>query len=287
VSTPAATMLALCRRLVDPYAQPITVHAGHNNTIALRAATAAGEVIVKLHRELDRHRQEIYAYTNWTTALHGQAPRLLAASDDPPAIVITALPGHSLADTPLAPPIEAEAHRQAGAILHALHEAAPATDQPNMTGWLADRGEHWLSQARHILPSSRRAEIRAHLQALTALGLIQAVPCHLDYTPRNLLCSTSDSSTSSPEERNDRQDGGTTSEISVATFDFEHARYDLAARDLVRLATRVWNDRPDLEEAFLHGYGPLSDLDRQVIEHCSHLDSLTRIVRAAQPRPGR
>jgi Ser/Thr protein kinase RdoA (MazF antagonist) len=282
MSESAATLLALCRRLVDPDARPLTLHPGHNNTVALRAATANGEVIAKLHRGLDRHRQEIHAYTHWTACLQGQAPRLLAVSDDPPAIVITALPGRPLADTPLTPRCEADAHRHAGAILRALHRAAPATDDPNITGWLADRGEHWLVQARHLLPAGRRAEIRAHLHALNALGPIPAVPCHLDYTPRNLICSTENAPTSAPKDHQARPDSGISPKVSVVAIDFEHARYDLAARDLVRLATRVWNDRPDLEEAFIRGYGPLSDLDRQVIEHCSHLDSLTRIVRAAQ-----
>jgi Ser/Thr protein kinase RdoA (MazF antagonist) len=282
MSTPTATLLAICRRLVDPGAQPVTVHAGHNNTLALRAATAEGEVIVKLHRGPDRHRQEIHAYTHWTAALHGRVPRLLAVSDDPPAIVITALPGRPLADTPLTPQWEAEAHRQAGALLLALHEAGQATDEPDMTGWLAERGEHWLAQARHLLPLARRTEIRAHLHALTTLAPVPAVPCHLDYTPRNLLCATHNVPTPPAT-------GAVSAAVNVAAFDFEHARYDLAARDLVRLATRVWIDRPDLQEAFLQGYGPLSDLDRQVIQHCRHLDSLTRIVRAAQqqePRNG-
>jgi Ser/Thr protein kinase RdoA (MazF antagonist) len=84
------------------------------------------------------------------------------------------------------------------------------------------------------------------------------VPCHLDFTTRNLIA----------------QPNG-----DVAVIDFEHSRRDLAARDLVRLATRTWLQRPDLEEAFLHGYGPLNDLDRQIIEHCAHLDALTAIAR--------
>ncbi|UQU68486.1 aminoglycoside phosphotransferase family protein [Couchioplanes caeruleus] len=273
-------LLSLCRRLIDPHARPITTHAGHNGTIALRAATTAGEVIAKLHRGLDRHQQEIHAYTHWTAVLHGRAPQLLAVSDDPPAIVISALPGRPLADTPLPASLETEAHRQAGAILHALHHAAPATTEPDMTGWLAERGEYWLAQAQHLLPADRCAEIRGHMHALRDLGPIPAVPCHLDYTPRNLLCSITDAA-QPVRNGDDGSDPHTSAEVNVATFDFEHARYDLAARDLVRVATRVWKNRPDLEEAFLQGYGPLSPLDRRVIQHCSHLDALTGIVRAA------
>lgn len=260
MNDPAAELLAICRRLVDPDAKPITVHPGHNGTAVLRATTAAGEVIVKRHRGPDRHRQEIHAYQHWVPALHGRAPQLLAVNDNPPAIVITAMPGRPLAEAGLAPEQELDAYRQAGKLLRDLHHAAAPHMEPDMTRWLAERGEHWLALAEDILSAERRAEIRSHLRALARIGPVPAVPCHLDYTPRNLLANSAG---------------------AIAVIDFEHARYDLPARDLVRLATRTWPDRPDLEEAFLHGYGHLTDLDRKVINHCAHFDALTAIVRAA------
>jgi hypothetical protein len=67
---------------------------------------------------------------------------------------------------------------------------------------------------------------------------------------------------------------------TVRLIDYEHARYDLAARDLVRLATRVWPSRPDLKDAFVSSYGTLDDLDLEVIEHASYLDVLTATARA-------
>ena len=253
-----ADLLGICRRLVAAAAAPVTVHAGHNGTVVLRATTRAGEVIVKRHRGPERHRQELHAYQRWTPALRGRAPRLLAVSDDPPAIVITALPGSPLATASLSATQEVKAHRQAGELLRVLHDSGPAQVEPDMTAWLAERGERWLALADGILPAARRAEIRAHLRELAQLGPIPAVPCHLDYTPRNLLATA-------------------TGQVTV--IDFEHARYDLAARDLVRLATRTWPGRPDLEDSFLEGYGCLSDHDREVIAHCSHLDALTAVVR--------
>jgi Ser/Thr protein kinase RdoA (MazF antagonist) len=281
MNDPVARLLGLCRRLVDPDAQPIGTHPGHNGTVALRASTAHGHVIIKTHRGIDRHRQEVYAYTHWTATLRDRAPRLLAVSDEPPAIVITALFGRPLAKTTLTPSQEAEAHRQAGELLHDLHSAAPPVEEPNMSQWLAERGERWLTHARHLLPHGRCAEIRAHLRALSRLDPIAAVPCHLDYTPRNLMCGITEHSLSPPTTQQ-RQPARVPTRIDVAAFDFEHARYDLAARDLVRLADRVWRHRPDLEDAFLRGYGPLTALDQEVIEHCTHLDSLTKAVRAAQ-----
>ncbi|MBN1172988.1 MAG: aminoglycoside phosphotransferase family protein [Micromonosporaceae bacterium] len=258
----AALLLDLCRSLVDPHAEPITLHAGHNGTAALRATATVGEVIVKLHRNPDRHQQEVDAYHHWTAALGDHAPQLVAINDNPAAIIITALPGQPLAEASasLSPAREADIYRQAGKLLQRLHGAAPPRWEPDMTAWLAERGEHWLALAQDLLPAPRRTEIRAHLRALTQLPPIPAVPCHLDYTPRNLLIQPTG---------------------DVAVIDFEHTRYDLAARDFVRLATRVWTGNPALERAFSDGYGSLTSLDRQVIEHCTHLDRLTSAVRAA------
>ena len=78
-----------------------------------------------------------------------------------------------------------------------------------------------------------RGRVRHHLHALSNLGPIAAVPCHLDYTPRNIIIQPTG---------------------DVAAIDFEHARYDLSARDLVRLSTRVWPDSPHLCQALVEGY---------------------------------
>jgi Ser/Thr protein kinase RdoA (MazF antagonist) len=110
------------------------------------------------------------------------------------------------------------------------------------------------------------------MRALKDLGPLPAVPCHLDYTPRNLLCWTNQLTPTSEVHEN-------SSAPNIGVIDFEHARPDLAARDLVRMATRIWPGRADLEEAFLCGYGSLEPIDREVIEHCAHLDSLTATVR--------
>lgn len=280
MSDPAATLLTICRRLVDPHARPVALHTGHNGTAVLRAATHAGHVIVKCHRGHDRHRQEIHAYQHWTPALGTSAPKLIAVSDEPPSVVVTALPGRPLAETNLDPQREIHAHRQAGTLLRLLHNASPPRTEPDITAWLAERGDYWLALAKELLSEQRRTEIRAHLRDLATLGPLPAVPCHLDFTPRNLLCTTNSEKESADCHPHDAS--STSPGVAVALIDFEHARFDLAARDLVRLATRTWPNRPDLEEAFISTYGNLTDLDRKVIEHCSHLDALTATVREAQ-----
>ncbi|MEQ4305543.1 aminoglycoside phosphotransferase family protein [Plantactinospora sp. B6F1] len=224
----------------------------------LRASTAEhGEVIVKQHRTHERHTQEVHAYRTWISALGDRAPRLLAATDDPPAIAITAVPGIPLSQRKLDPEVERNAYRQAGLLLRTLHAAGPPRLEPDWTAWLAERAEHWIHQAGNRITLGYRAEVRAHMRALQDLAPLPATPCHLDFMPRNMIYG----------------DDGV-----VRLIDFEHSRYDLPARDLVRLTTRIWPDRPDFHASFLDQYGQLGAVDRELLEHCAHLDALTTLV---------
>jgi Ser/Thr protein kinase RdoA (MazF antagonist) len=256
--TNPSLLLDLCRQTVDPQAKAIADHPGYDGTTVLRVATRIGPVIVKPHRSTERHRQEINAYQRWVPTLGNRAARLIAVVDDPPVIITSALAGPLLTAADLGPQQEADLHQQAGELLARYHRAEPPSTDRDIATFLALRTEHWLTVTEPTIPPPRRAEITAHLRELTQLGPLSAVPCHLDFTTRNLIV----------------QPNG-----DLAVIDFEHSRRDLAARDLVRLATRLWPQRPDLEEAFLRGYGSLSDLDRQIIEHCAHLDALTAIAR--------
>ena len=253
----SSDLLQLCRRLLDTDAVPVTWHPGHAGTQVLRAwTTEYGEVIVKPHRSQERHTQEVHAYRTWVLALGDRAPRLLAATDDPPTIVITAVPGVPLSQRRLAPEGEQDAYRQAGRLLKTLHAAGPPRLELDWTAWLSDRAEYWIHQAGDRITPSYRAEVRAHMRALQDLAPLPAVPCHLDFMPRNMIYA---------------DDG------IVCLIDFEHSRFDLPARDLVRLAARVWPLRPDLRASFLDDYGQLTMTDHEVLEHCIYLDALTKL----------
>jgi tRNA A-37 threonylcarbamoyl transferase component Bud32 len=258
------SLLALCRTLIDPEAQPLTANPRTTASPVLRARTSHGEVIVKRYERREKYEREVAAYRHWVPVLGAQAPSLLAAITNPPTIIITALPGRPLNEAALPPAAEQDAHERAGALLATFHTAEAPAPTTNIPAWLAARGEQWLALAVDLLDRRQLAEIRTHLHALADLGPLPTAPCHLDFTPGNLL----------------RGDDG-----EVSLIDFEHARQDLPARDLVRLATRIWPARPDLEAAFLSGYGALTDQDRDVIARCSHLDHLTRAVRSAGRRP--
>jgi Ser/Thr protein kinase RdoA (MazF antagonist) len=253
-------LLQLCRRLLDTDAVRVTWHPGHAGTQVLRASTTEhGEVIVKQHRSQERHRQEMNAYRTWIPALGNRAPRLLAATDDPPSVVITAVPGLPLDQRTLAPEAERNAYRQAGRLLKTLHAAGPPRLEPDWTAWLAERAEYWIHRVGDRITPGYRAEVRAHMRALQDLAPLPAMPCHLDFMPRNMIYG---------------EDG------VVRLIDFEHSRYDLPARDLVRLATRIWPLRQDLRESFLDEYGQLTEADHEMLKHCVHLDNLTALRRS-------
>lgn len=97
------------------------------------------------------------------------------------------------------------------------------------------------------------------MRTLRNLVPLPAVPCHLDFMPRNLI----------------HGDDGI-----IRLIDFGRSRYDLAARDLVRLAARIWPLHPDLRRSFVDEYGQLSRVDHNVLEYCAHLDALTALCTA-------
>nr|WP_236647941.1 phosphotransferase [Micromonospora sp. 4G51] len=173
---------------------------------------------------------------------------------------MTAVAGVPLTERQLEPTAEQEAYRKAGQLIKTLHAAGPPRLQPDWASWLAERAEYWIHQAGDRIAAARRAEVRAHMGALRDLAPLPAFPCHLDFMPRNMIYG---------------DDG------AVRLIDFEHSRYDLPARDLVRLATRVWPHRPDLRASFLDEYGQLSAVDNAVLEHCAHFDFLTSLARHA------
>ncbi|MBL7495672.1 phosphotransferase [Frankia sp. CNm7] len=259
-------LLGLCQRYLDPESQEVRLHLRSCGTAVLEAVSRHhGDIVIKTYTDRQRHGQETHAYRTWVPVLRNRAPKLLCSINQPAAIVITAVSGHMLNDLALGPADEQDAHRRAGEILRTFHSSGPPRAEPDWTTWLAERADYWLAQAADRISARQRLEIQAHMRALQDLAPVPAVPCHLDFTPRNLI----------------RADDG-----AVHVIDFEHSRYDLAARDLVRLATRIWPARPDLRSAFLDGYGDLTTLDEEVIEHCRHLDVLTSTCRDLRVGPG-
>lgn len=219
----------------------------------------AGDRILvgKVHRTSSLHQREVDAYRNWTLHLNDAAPQLIGVAPELPGIILTAVPGTPLDSITLGPPEQQEAHRSAGRLLRLLHSLPTDTPTGEITHYLADRGEYWLGQLSSRLTHDDRELVREHLHQLATLTDARVAACHLDFQPRNLLWHT------------DRH---------IRVIDFENSKEDLAARDLARFATRIWPHAPDLEAAFLDGYGQLDATDTAVLHHVTALEAVTSLA---------
>ena len=251
--TRSAVLLQVAKRLLGP----CEVTAVLGDTVLRVRDAHSQEFVVKQHGTRSKHDREVHAYRHWTASLGLSAPGLVAADSAAMTIVITTLPGQPCSGDP-----EAAIHHQAGALLRRFHDAEPPRRLPWFPGWLDDRIRHWTSQAMTLLPADDAAVVDGHLTALKTIGVPHGFPCHLDFQPRNWLVD---------ESRN------------LSVIDFEHARTDLPARDFVRLRFRVWQSRPDLQDAFFHGYGRrLTDTQDELVWHLGALDALTALARGRQ-----
>jgi hypothetical protein len=226
-------------------------------SVALVTTASGTEFIVKQHSSRAKHDREVHAYHHWTRALGPSAPELVAI-DDPAMIIITT----ALSGEPCPGEGTVVTFRQAGALLRRFHDAESPIELPWFRDWLQDRGRHWTSQARTLLSNADAGVVASHLAALCDGPILRGSPCHLDFQPRNWLVSQSG---------------------NVSLIDYEHSRIDLTARDFVRLRFRVWAARPDLQDAFFHGYGrPLTEDEDELVWHLGALDALTALARGHQ-----
>ena len=223
----------------------------------IRVETASGEeFVVKQHLNRTLHEREVHAYRHWTTALGPSAPVLIAVDDAAMIIATSALPGAS-PETPVT--LRQTCTARPACSCGASTKPSPRPPYPGTSTGSASGPPTGPSRAAPLLTPDDRAIIRDHLAAVGQPDIPSGGPCHLDFQPRNWLI-------------------GSPGDVSV--IDFEHARIDLPARDLVRLRFRTWPGRPDLRDAFLGGYGrSLSPAEDRLTWHLGALDALTALAR--------
>ncbi|QIQ04766.1 phosphotransferase enzyme family protein [Streptomyces liangshanensis] len=211
---------------------------------------------------------ETFGYQSAVPALgFGGAPRLVASDARDLALLLTAVPGTPLSRLTLTTAAHRSAHRQFGALLRRLHgsdrmpgpgrrAAAEAVEHTATT-----EVETHLVRAGALLTGHRRALVRRaaeHLLQLTD----RLVPAHIhgDARERNALWTAAGSG-------------------RLAVVDFGRSRYAPAVQDFVRLACGPWQDRPDLRDAFFHGYGrDLTDSERQALTCLAALDAVSGLA---------
>ena len=201
------------------------------DTTVLHLQWAEGEVIVKAAGPDNHHvSREITGHLEFTAPwlTEGRVGRLLRHNRDLKVLVLEYLPG-VLADGTSAA-TDPETHRQAGAYLVVLYPQGSRIDD-QYERQMDDRALRWLDGEHRIDPRTEarlREVVASHDRPPAAL-----VPTHGDWQPRNWLV-----------------DG-----CRVLVIDLGRADWRPALTDLTRLSCQQWDGRPDLETAFLAGYG--------------------------------
>jgi aminoglycoside phosphotransferase len=180
--------------------------------------------------------RETAALRDWAPAVGaGRAPELRASDGESQTFITRRLPGTAgVAATP-------DAFRQGGELTRRLHDSGPTSPMYDLAETVAEQLESWLARMPGVADPADVDYARARLRDFADLPPTYEVRCHNDNQPRNWLVA----------------DDGT-----VAVIDFGKARIGVWLRDLERMYFAEWLGRPELQEAFLDGYGrALSDTD--------------------------
>lgn len=201
------------------------------DTVVLRLDCENKEYILKTAGSRNHHfDREFEAHHSVTAPLvaYGVAASLRFASEQARLMVLDYLPG-TLVDATPAEEIPS-IHYQAGEVLRLLHDADSFTDT-EYESRIQEKCWRLLNKQHRIEPAVAE-KILEVLDAYTPQP-ITVVPTHGDWQPRNWL-----------------EDQG-----RLYVIDFGRFEYRPAATDLVRLASQQWRGKPELEAAFLQGYG--------------------------------
>ncbi|MEO7129831.1 MAG: aminoglycoside phosphotransferase family protein [Dermatophilaceae bacterium] len=201
------------------------------DTVVLHLRHDRGEAVVKAAGPDNGHiAREIVAHERWTGpwVSAGRVGCLLHSDRAHNVIALSYLPGVLVQGTPAAD--DPDTYRQAGALLAAYHRQATRIS-PSYEAEMDARALRWLDGDHRI-----SAETETRLRGVIAshdLPPTELVPTHGDWQTRNWLVD----------------DG------QILVIDLGRADWRPASTDFARLARREWEGRPELEQAFLAGYG--------------------------------
>lgn len=202
-----------------------------DTTVLHLRTTGSGDVIVKAGGPDNHHlTREIAARQRWCGPwlATGQVGRLIEADPSLNIVAVQHLPGVLVQDDPSVG--EPDTYRQAGALLAAFHAQARRVSADYESAMDA-KAMAWLER-EHRIPRPVERRLREVLAGHDHPPAV-LVPTHGDWQPRNWVIA----------------DG------TVRAIDLGRADWRLALTDFVRMAGAEWRDRPDLEAAFLDGYG--------------------------------
>jgi len=223
------------RALLNQWLPDASVERDHSwglvETTVLEMTHAGARFIVKAGGDNDHHiARELHAHLNWLGPWsgRGRAPTLEHGKAEAKLLVTRYLPGELVLESEYAD--VSFTYQQAGELLALFHAQIAITDDDyerreneKSLAWL--RGPHRIASAT---VERLRSEIAAWPTPAATL-----VPTHGDWQPRNWLV------------HNDL----------VSVIDFGRAAMRPALTDFARLAVQDFHRDPNLETAFLGGYG--------------------------------
>lgn len=224
------------QRLLDlwlPGAEVVHDHSwGQVERAVLEVVHAGQRYIVKAGGPGDHHMaREIHAHEAWLEpwTSRGRAPRLAHAARSAHLLVTHHMPGTLVLHTD--PAHDPATYRQAGELLALLH-GQHATADPDHEARENHKSLTWLDTPHRIAP--RTVERLRALIASWPTPPATLVPTHGDWQPRNWLVDDGD---------------------VLSIIDFGRAALRPAMTDLARLEVQQFRGHPELERAFLDGYG--------------------------------
>lgn len=230
------SLTSLQQRLLTSWFDHPEVVADHSwgliDTVVLHVRDRLREAVVKAGSPTNHHiAREIAARRRWTRPWlkAGAIGSLLHASEEAHLMAIEYLPGRLVQDVPEAAG-DPEVYRQAGILLAMFHEQSSVFDDEYEHA--ADRKALALLDRGHRIAPSTVARLRAAVSSHDR-DPVELVPTHGDWQTRNWLID----------------------HRMIRVIDLGRAELRPRLTDFARLARREWEGRPDLEEAFLDGYG--------------------------------
>ena len=215
-----------------PSAQLVKDHSwGLIGTLVLELIHNGERYIAKAGDAADHHlAREIRAHRNWLTpwTSRGRAPEFVRADDDAKLLLTRFLPGQLVEGTPAewAP----ATYDEAGELLAQFHQQSAVRDD-TYESRENQRTLANLGKAHRIAPDLTE-RLQAEIAGWPTPPAI-LVPTHGDWQPRNWL----------------------TDRGIIRVIDFGRADLRPAYTDLARLAAQQFRSNPELEAAFLSGYG--------------------------------
>lgn len=227
----SARQLSLLKAWFPQMAVMADLSWGLVDTVVLHVRDRDRDIIVKAGGPANHHiGREIAAHRVWVGGLAEieRAPQLLEADETANVLVTTFLEGQLVLGAEAE--WQADTYAQAGELLSRFHSQASRADK-DFEHQANAAALDWLDGAHRIAPPVE-AQLRAEIGAF-ASPAVTVVPTHGDWQPRNWLHHLG----------------------TVKVIDFGRADWRRADSDFAQLANQQFLDRPDLDQAFIDGYG--------------------------------